>query len=198
MGGGAAMRAAGKVAGIAAVNSGIRGGLSSVSSPAEQSVRNAKRPVSAIISSSSAQQNKVQKEGFQGPAFEVSDDWEIAGFEESEELQLIEPLPRLVFGGPPSLEEAKAATSEVKDALEKVYLSSPGLETTSCIISDARASSAPTHAIKAFTLLNRSPQAQTIVASIATDPNVWDAVLKNGALQEYLLSQNTKLSPYKC
>lgn len=217
MGGGAAIRAAAKAAGVGVMSSGIRGGFpSSISSPAEHSVRSAKRPVSAIISSS--QQSKtsgsVEIEGFQRPAFEI-DDWEFAGVEPEEYLfERDEPLPRVVFGGPPTIEEAKAATSEVKDALEKMYLSSPAtsdglfgdggqlsglslltnsdcLETKSCVTCDAKEMSAPRHAIRAFTLLNENPQAQSVVASIATDPNVWDAVFKNEALQEYLLSQKT-------
>ncbi|RCU22150.1 hypothetical protein DVA69_20505, partial [Acinetobacter baumannii] len=36
-----------------------------------------------------------------------------------------EPMPRVVFDAAPSFKEAKEATAELKDALDKVYLSSP-------------------------------------------------------------------------
>ncbi|KAL7611873.1 hypothetical protein Lser_V15G06560 [Lactuca serriola] len=42
------------------------------------------------------------------------------------------------------------------------------------------------HAIKAFKLLNESPSAHNVGASIASDPNVWNVVLKNEALVEFL------------
>lgn len=209
------MRAAAKVAGVGVFNSGIRGGLSSVPSPAEHSVRNVSRPVSAIISSSqSGNAAGVDLAGVQRPAWEL-DDWEFAGGEEELLIEHSEPLPRVVFGPAPSLKEAKEATVDLKDALEKVYLSSPAgtksggsfgsgqlsalgllanpdsLETKSCITCDPRTSS-PSFAISAFALLNESPAAQTVVASIASDPNVWDAVWKNEALQEFLQFQKTQ------
>ncbi|KAJ6893808.1 hypothetical protein NC652_027777 [Populus alba x Populus x berolinensis] len=47
---------------------------------------------------------------------------------------------------------------------------------------------------EAFSLLNESPRiqyyAQTVVAALASDPNVWNAVWENKALQELLQSQN--------
>ncbi|KDP39009.1 hypothetical protein JCGZ_00766 [Jatropha curcas] len=215
MGGGAAVRAAAKVAGIGVVSSGIRGGFSAVPSPAEQSVRNVSRPVSAIISSSQGRiEGGFELSGVQKPAWEL-EDWELAGGEEELLIESSEPMPRVVFGAPPSLNEAKAATADLKDALEKVYLSSPAhsgaggsfgssrlsglslvtnsddLDTKRCIADDLRANSAPKCAVTAFKLLNESPEAQTVVASIASDPNVWDAVWKNVALQEFLQSQKT-------
>nr|XP_034922487.1 uncharacterized protein LOC118054824 isoform X4 [Populus alba] len=42
----------------------------------------------------------------------------------------------------------------------------------------------------AFSLLNESPRIQTMVAALASDPNVWNAVWENKALQELLQSQN--------
>nr|XP_034893841.1 uncharacterized protein LOC118033103 isoform X3 [Populus alba] len=42
----------------------------------------------------------------------------------------------------------------------------------------------------AFSLLNESPRIQTVVAALASDPNVWNAVWENKALQELLQSQN--------
>ncbi|WCJ31315.1 hypothetical protein M5689_012818 [Euphorbia peplus] len=201
MGGGAAMRSAAKVAGV--VNTGIRGGFSSLTPPAEQSVRTGSRQASAFLSSS--QQNVkagavLEVEGVQRPAWEL-DDWEFAGEEE----------PRLVFGPVPTFQEAQEATSDLNDALLKVYLSSsahsgtksdqlsglPSLtnsehpDTKTCITFDEKTTVAPKSAVKAFALLNESPQTQTIVASIASDPNVWDAVFKNEALQQFLQSQKT-------
>nr|XP_034893843.1 pyruvate kinase-like isoform X5 [Populus alba] len=43
---------------------------------------------------------------------------------------------------------------------------------------------------EAFSLLNESPRIQTVVAALASDPNVWNAVWENKALQELLQSQN--------
>nr|XP_034922489.1 pyruvate kinase-like isoform X6 [Populus alba] len=43
---------------------------------------------------------------------------------------------------------------------------------------------------EAFSLLNESPRIQTMVAALASDPNVWNAVWENKALQELLQSQN--------
>lgn len=86
--------------------------------PAEQSVRNASRPVSAILSTSSSEAVKagsVDASPAHNPA--AWDDWEFAG----EELSMAsgEPKPRVVFGGAPSFQEAKEATTELKDAVEK-------------------------------------------------------------------------------
>lgn len=112
------MRAAAKVAGISVANAGIRGGISGVPAPAEQSVRNASRPVSAIISK--AYGGDLPAAAVQRPAWEL-DDWEFAGVEEEEMVvDSAEPVTRVVFGGaPPSFQEAKAATGELKDALQK-------------------------------------------------------------------------------
>ncbi|XP_065862224.1 uncharacterized protein [Euphorbia lathyris] len=198
MGGGAAMRSAAKVAGVGVVNNGIRGGFSSFTPPAEQSVRSASRPASAFLSSSqNGKAGVVDIEGVQRPAWEL-DDWEFAGLEEEHLLESREPMPRVVFGPVPSLQEAKEATSDLKDALEKAYLSgsssltnSEPTDTETCMTFEPRATIAPKYAVKAFALLNESPQTQTIVASIASDPTVWDAVFKNEALQEFLQSQKT-------
>jgi hypothetical protein len=58
--------------------------------------------------------------GMQRPAWEV-DEWELAGgVEEEMVVDSAEPVARVVFwGSPPSLQEAKAATCELKDALQK-------------------------------------------------------------------------------
>lgn len=102
--------------------------------------------------------------------------------------------PRRVFSPPPTIEETKEATSELKDALEQVYISSSAGETdhaeaTTCITSDALVvPSVSTDAMQAFKLLREHPVAQTVVASIACDPNVWNAVMQNEALMDYLKS----------
>ncbi|KAJ6753647.1 hypothetical protein OIU79_026476 [Salix purpurea] len=213
MGGGGAMRAAAKVAGIGVVNSGIRGGISCVPPSAEHSVRNASRPVSAIISSTTGGGEVAAT--VQRPSWEL-DEWEFAGgVEEEMVVHSAEPVARVVFGGaPPSLQEAEAATFELKDALQKVYLSSPNsgtgnsdggsqlsglplrrnsesLETKGCISCDPTGAPVPKYAMQAFSLLSESPKIQTVVAALASDPNVWNAVWENEALQDLLQSQNS-------
>uniref|UniRef100_A0A6N2LY33 Uncharacterized protein n=1 Tax=Salix viminalis TaxID=40686 RepID=A0A6N2LY33_SALVM len=213
MGGGGAMRAAAKVAGIGVVNSGIRGGISCVPPSVEHSVRNASRPVSAIISSTTGGGEVAAT--VQRPSWEL-DEWEFAGgVEEEMVVHSAEPVARVVFGGaPPSLQEAEAATFELKDALQKVYLSSPNsgtgnsdggsqlsappllrnsesLETKGCISRDPTGAPVPKYAMQAFSLLSESPKIQTVVAALASDPNVWNAVWENEALQDLLQSQNS-------
>uniref|UniRef100_A0A5B6YW31 Uncharacterized protein n=1 Tax=Davidia involucrata TaxID=16924 RepID=A0A5B6YW31_DAVIN len=224
MGGGGAMRAAAKVAGIGVVNSGLRG--VPAEHPISAAARKATRPVSAVVSSSEdvksnvliASQNDKIDASVQRPCWEI-DDWEFAGGEEDLFMESREQMPRLVFGGAPTLQEAKEATSELKDALEKVYLSSPKstggggsliagqesglsllpnseyLETKACVASETTGSHAvPKNALQAFRFLNESPAAQTVVASIASDPNVWHAVLQNEALVEFLQLHKTSAS----
>lgn len=202
------MRAAAKVAGVGVVSHGLRG-MPSVP-PSEQSVRNASRPVSTILSAKSASGDSAAP--IQMPVPAAWDDWEFADGEEALVMEAGEPMPRLVFGGVPSFEEAKEATTELKDALDKVYLSSPKsngsgdifsanhvpglsllsspeLETKSCVISeDTPTALAPNHVLQAFKLLNGSPEAQTVVASIACDPNVWNAMMDNHVLKDFFQS----------
>ncbi|CAN1239439.1 hypothetical protein LINGRAPRIM_LOCUS2360 [Linum grandiflorum] len=208
MGGGAAMRTAAKVAGFGVVNAGFRGAVSGLPPAAEHSVRNASRPVSAVISSSSSPASSGAG-AVQRPVWEL-DQWEFAGGEE-EELMLLEsaePKPRLVFGPPPTHQEAKEATSDLKEALEKISFENPthGASTASVGFADGdlpvlttselpgskscitSADPVPENAIRAFKLLNESPAAQSVVASIASDPNVWHAVMNNDALTEFLQS----------
>lgn len=118
MGGGGVMRAAAKVAGVGVVSHGLRGMPSVPSS--EQSVRNASRPVSTILSAKSASGDAAAP--IQMPVPAAWDDWEFADGEEALVMEAGEPMPRLVFGGVPSFEEAKEATTELKDALDK-YIS---------------------------------------------------------------------------
>ncbi|XP_021894677.1 uncharacterized protein LOC110812259, partial [Carica papaya] len=211
--GGGAMRTAAKVANIGV--GGIRGaGFPSIPAVTEQSMmRSASKQVSpAIVSASHSKVDGVAQ--VQRPSWEV-DDWEFIG---SGEERVVsdprggEPMGRTVVQGPPSLQEAKDATTELKDALDKVYLSSPKstgfedsfaseaghvpslslLSNAYCLESrpsETKAVPVPKHAMQAFALLSESPEAQNVVASIASDPKVWDAVLKNDALLQFLDSQ---------
>ncbi|KAF8410926.1 hypothetical protein HHK36_003463 [Tetracentron sinense] len=135
MGGGGAMRVVSKVTGFA-VNGGLRGAPSvhlTDQSVTNCAVKKSSRSVSAIVSSSSSvnedgksavlissQNGKIDatESGVQRPSWEI-DDWEFAGDDEELILDSLNPIPRVVFGGVPTLEEAEEATSELKDALEK-------------------------------------------------------------------------------
>ncbi|KAB2049159.1 hypothetical protein ES319_A13G158200v1 [Gossypium barbadense] len=142
-------------------------------------------------------------------SWEMVDDWEFAGGIEEEVPTAIsgggEPMPRVLFGGAPTLEEAKEVASDLKDALDKAYLSSLNStddtrssrssllseETKDCVAYDAKATLLPKPAVQAFKLLNESPAVQSMVASIAADPNVWNAVLHNPAYMDFIGSHKT-------
>ncbi|KAK3040267.1 hypothetical protein RJ639_028182 [Escallonia herrerae] len=218
MGGGGAMRAAAKVAGIGVAHGGFRG---VPESPFAAAGRRAARPVSAIatsaedgkLSGGGVQAAQKVEDSVQRPCWEI-DDWELAGGEE----EAGEPAPRVVFGRAPTAQEAKQATVELKDALEKTYLSPSftggkgsflsGQESgmlhlsnseymENKAVTDSLNLPVSKHAIQAFRLFNESPAAQahlTVVASIASDPNVWNAVLQNHALVDFLESHKTSVS----
>lgn len=211
MGGGEFIRAAAKMAGAGAgaVNAGVRG--SSTVPQFGQLLRSASRPSSVFVGSSSPVPPAKATAGadvevVQKPAWEI-DDWEFANFEDDLAMDAAGLKPRIVFGAVPSFEEAKEATTEVKEALDKVYLSSSpesgGLnlmvpskskEPESCLSIETSLqsqTSVPQHAIQAFKLLKESAEAQTVVASIASDPNVWNAMLGNEALKSFLQSYQT-------
>lgn len=118
MGGGGAMRTAAKIAGIGVGRTGFRG--APAAHPAEQSVRNASRPASAMVSSQGAKPAEMAPLHATAP-YEL-DDWEFA---DAGDLVMAagEPMPRMVFGGVPTLEEAKEATSELKEAIDKYIFS---------------------------------------------------------------------------
>ncbi|KAL9264490.1 hypothetical protein AKJ16_DCAP06040 [Drosera capensis] len=125
------------------------------------------------------------------------EEWDVVG-EETREME--GTAMRIVFGPAPSLEEAKEATSELREAIDKMYFSSPSSPRSADNVLATRgfgygALSQPDQmehkarpVIETFMLLKKDPVAQTVVASIACDPNVWNAVLQNEALQGYLMS----------
>ncbi|XP_010928579.1 uncharacterized protein [Elaeis guineensis] len=142
----------------------------------------------------------------------------VSGIPEKKELfDSLYPAPRLVFGRVPTLEEAKAATAELKDALEKVYFSSSttsdstrsglgaslqspvcleGSETKGCTMSkNSTLSSTPNYAIQMFSLLQGNPKAQNVVASIASDENVWNAVMNNPKVKQFYETQQSMVLP---
>jgi len=203
MGGGVAMRAASKVAGIGVMNGSLRGGESPV-------VSAARRSVASVVSSSSCgsddlklyvDNNDCNKSLLVEKAGE--EDWEFA--EDELFMEAGEPVPRLVFGAVPSIQEAKQATLDLNYALEKTYLhpnatngqklsDSEYAETKSCLVSEKLVAPVPSkHAIQAFRLLNENPKAQSVVASIACDQNVWNAVLQNPDLVDFLQTHKTDI-----
>ncbi|KAJ9671935.1 hypothetical protein PVL29_025539 [Vitis rotundifolia] len=207
--GGGVMRTAAKVAGVGVVNAGLRGApaVQPVEQPMAAAARKATVPVSSVVSSAKLGDAPV---AVQRPSWEL-DDWEFASVVEEINVGTGEPLPRVVFGGVPTLQEAKEATSELKDALDQLYLSpsrsigsgvqqlgllqianSDHLETKACVATaENTVATVPAHAIQAFAFLKDSPAAQNVVASIASDPNVWSAVMQNEALVDFLQAQKT-------
>ncbi|KAG4960870.1 hypothetical protein AAZX31_13G267600 [Glycine max] len=180
MGGGGAMRTVAKFA-----TAGIRG---------VPSVRRA--------SSQTAAASEVSP--LQAAAWDDVDDWEVADGGEG--------TPRVVLGGVPSFQEATSATTELKHAIDKIYLSSNSSECDGCSLSGHVSVMSPSHselenksrvteailnpsesnrALQAFQLLSECPEAQSVVASIACDPNIWNAIVQNPALQDFFQSQQT-------
>ncbi|XP_010443028.1 PREDICTED: uncharacterized protein LOC104725975 [Camelina sativa] len=211
MGGGRVMATAAKVAGIGVTKGGFKGagGFGGFSQASEQfRVKTAaaatatSKPVSASISTAVVHPS-VEEDGMvmQRP---VWDDWEFAEEEE--------PIPRVVFSKPPSLEEAKEATEDLKEAINMVYMSSPNSSSAAIEGSNdggsvskmlsglqssenrAVESAVPQAALQAFAFLSENTAAQTVVASIACDPKVWDAVMENKDLMKFLKTNNTAAS----
>ncbi|KAL8098547.1 hypothetical protein AgCh_031359 [Apium graveolens] len=86
--------------------------------------------------------------------------------------------------------ESSEGSCESYRGHEKLAMSDSGHSEGKACITKA---SVPNHAIQAFRLLKESAAAQT-VASIASDPNVWTAVMENEALLEYFQSQDTGMN----
>ncbi|KAF3614154.1 putative transcription factor-like [Capsicum annuum] len=109
----------------------------------------------------------VVNDGGRGGLFDVSpiqkvvadfDDYEMAGGEEEMMVSVGEPLPRVVFGGAPSLQEATEATSDLKHALKN---SSSSLYSKACVVSKTvGTNSVPKHTMQAFRFLNETRAAQ--------------------------------------
>lgn len=154
-------------------------------------------PAISLLSSEKGRSDAVAVQEIQRPSWEI-DDWEFAGGEEEEELlDSLHPAPRLVFGPVPTLEEAEEATADLKDAVERVYFS-PSTEVSlegvqGCASREnvALVQSMPKHVVQAFSLLQGSPEAQNVVASLAADKNVWDAVMQNENVMEFFRTQQS-------
>lgn len=202
MGGGGAVRAAAKAAGLGIQNAGIRGGLPENIASARKASRQSASAISSTASVDDTSRLEFTAVSQTAPPLTWElDDWEFDGYG-------LEEQPRLVFGPAPSLTETKEATSELRDALDKMYFSRSNSaegfnsvsavddrsvvsksDTQNCVVDQTSAPLVPNQALKAFKLLKENPATQTVVASIAADPNVWNAVLQNDALQEYLQSE---------
>uniref|UniRef100_A0A1J3EFF2 Uncharacterized protein n=1 Tax=Noccaea caerulescens TaxID=107243 RepID=A0A1J3EFF2_NOCCA len=192
MGGGRVMTAAAKVAGIGVAKGGLRGGLGfPAATPPANDQFMVKRsgvsmPVSASISSAVHLSTEEDAMHMQRP---VWDDWE---FPE------VESIPRVVFSKPPSLQEAKEATEDLKEAINMAMEGSNEGGSVSKMLSSFQASekravesAVPQVALQAFAFLSENTAAQTVVASIACDPKVWDAVMENKDLMKFLETNTT-------
>ncbi|XP_077251231.1 uncharacterized protein LOC143890435 [Tasmannia lanceolata] len=153
-------------------------------------------------------------DGVQRPPIEI-DDWDLL-------FDSMDPMPRVVFGKVPTLQEAKEATSDLKDAVDQIYFSpSPATScggavtvshgsslsvplslkdsmTKPCVTSESTAilpSAPPKHVLNAFALLKESPEVENVVASIAADKNIWEAVMKNDTVREFYQSHQTNSNP---
>ncbi|KAJ1298340.1 hypothetical protein BS78_01G445100 [Paspalum vaginatum] len=56
------------------------------------------------------------------------------------------------------------------------------------------ASGTPGRVVQAFTLLHESPEAQDVVASLASDKSVWDAVMNNEKVMKFYKKYESRLS----
>ncbi|XP_058072991.1 uncharacterized protein LOC131221710 [Magnolia sinica] len=212
MGGGAVIRTA-RVSGFSAVT-GFRNILPTPSR-ADQIARRTLRPVPAVASAPANDAHVNSRNVPIDPVLVQKPSWEIDEWEFAEYLDSADHPPRVVFGAVPTIEEAREATSDLKDALENIYLSSSTvgncdksprvvqgstlqeppslehLEIKACVTSESEAilKSVPKPVINALHLLNESPEAQNVVASIVADKNVWDAVMKNDKVMEFYHSQ---------
>ncbi|MCL7034825.1 hypothetical protein MKW94_026315 [Papaver nudicaule] len=212
MGGGGVIRAATKVAGLG-VNRGFRGALQEKSATTAVAAKKSfSKPISESISTEKSQEsnsvitclssessNVKSASAIESPSWRI-DDWE---FTDGEEILLSEssPMPRVIFGGVPTLEEAEEATSELKDALDLEMNSSivsnqhelESADTKACVISDTEVGfcSELKPVFQAFSLLKESPEAQSVVASLASDKNLWDAVLRNEKVMQFIKLHQT-------
>lgn len=113
------MRVAGKIAGV--VNGSFRGGFpafpGNITSAALKA--NTARPITGVISTSDTQYD-VASSTVNKPFIEF-EDWEVTEGVASS-CDVGEALPRVVFGGAPTLEEARDATFQLRTALDQYVL----------------------------------------------------------------------------
>ncbi|XP_047182644.1 uncharacterized protein LOC124848870 [Vigna umbellata] len=99
-------------------------------------------------------------------------------------------------GSVPCFDEA---TTELKHVLHKKYLSSNSTEYQGCALPNQISVLSASHSglknkdsvFQAFQLFSESSEAQNVVASIACDPNVWNAMVQNPKLQDFFHAQQT-------
>ncbi|CAO2187203.1 unnamed protein product [Urochloa humidicola] len=205
--GGGVMRTAAKVgiAGGAAAAASAKGGRFRHAAPTFATAAPAGAEAAPLVSSASG--GEVPPAAAQWAASWELDDWEFADWRDDatavvvaeREAAAVAAKPRLVFA-PPSREEAQEATTELKDAIERAYFNESPIKVVkeqdkelNKLATDAIIPSMPGHVVQAFTLLKSSPEAQSVVASLASDRNVWDAVLKNEKVMEFYKTHQTTL-----
>ncbi|KAL0362053.1 UNVERIFIED_CONTAM: hypothetical protein Scaly_1160500 [Sesamum calycinum] len=81
------------------------------------------RPPTATVEDVKLVTSQVEV-GVQRPYLEI-DDWAFDGGEKEGVVGVAELMPRLVFGGVPTLQDAREITSELTTGLDKTYRSSP-------------------------------------------------------------------------
>lgn len=111
------IRAAVKANGIGLINSSLRSGVVS-EAPISVTTRAVSRPISAIAVKSS-DSVAIDTPSHETHCLGAIDDWEFAEIVEEIKIPAADPIPKNVFDAPPTIEEAKTATGELKDALEK-------------------------------------------------------------------------------
>lgn len=113
------MRVAGKIAGV--VNGSFRGGFpafpENITSAAFKA--NTARPITGVISSSETQYDAASSTV--NKSFIEFEDWEVTE-EVASSGDVGQTLPRLVFGGAPTVEEAQDATFQLRSALDQYVL----------------------------------------------------------------------------
>ncbi|TVU43049.1 hypothetical protein EJB05_09485 [Eragrostis curvula] len=202
--GGGVMRTAAKVgiAGGAAAAAAAKGGRFRHGAPAFATAPSAAE-AAPLVSAAAGEVPAAAASGGQWSSWEV-DDWEFADWrDDAAAVAVVEETaavkPRLVFA-PPSREEAEEATTELRDAIERGYFNEAPVDVVkgqdkelNKLAADAIIPAMPGHVVQAFTLLKSSPEAQSVVASLASDRNVWDAVMKNDRVMEFYRTHQTTL-----
>ncbi|KAL5220486.1 hypothetical protein ABZP36_025199 [Zizania latifolia] len=191
--GGGVMRTAAKV-GIASGAAAAAGGRFRHAAPAFATAASAESAAAAApLVSAGGEVPAVAAAGAQWPSWEL-DDWEFADWKGGAAAgpeETAAAKPRLVFA-PPSREEAEEATTDLREAIERVYFSEAPVEVVkekdkelSNWRADAIIPAMPGHVVQTFTLLKSSPEAQGVVASLVSDKNVWEAVFRNEKVMEF-------------